>query len=479
MRHRLTAWFELDERSLAAFRMFLGICLSWDLFQKLIYAKDFYSDWGVMPRTYWVSEYMSSWKISLMMANGESWFQYAFVFIALMAALCFTFGYRTKISQIIAILLLGSIQSRNFLILSCADDLLRLALFWSLLLPLDRHYALRKTQSTSPTGTVRSVGSLLLIVQLLTMYLVTAIYKINPTWTGESSAVYYALNIDHFATPLGVWMRQYQTFTVLLTKSTLIWEIVGPLLILSPFFIKRLRIITALGFMSFHFGLALCLNLGTFPWVAVAYWTIFLPGECWDWIFIRLKNLFPEKVKKFQFPAAPARKDQKFLIPLVNTVFAVLMALALIQNVADLTKVTTPSSLRHVLYTLNLNQVWDMFAPYPIRNDGWFIIEGQFQNGETKDLLTRAPVTTERPDSITTLYPNSEWRKFYLNLWDQGKARILLPFSRYMCRLHVADDGSPLSTLKVTFMKETTPPLGQTFPPVVPVDLWSHDCFAK
>jgi hypothetical protein len=159
-------------------------------------------------------------------------------------------------------------------------------------------------------------------------------------------------------------------------------------------------------------------------------------------------------------------------------VFALLMIVVLVQNIADLKDLTTPAPLRHILYTLNLNQVWDMFAPYPIRNDGWFILEGHFENGEVKELLTNAPLTENKPNSVTTLYPNSEWRKFYLNLWDQGKPRILLPFSRYMCRSQVADDGSALSTLKITFMKETTPALGEAFPPVTPVVLWSHDCMS-
>lgn len=484
LQQRFTKWFELDLRSLAAFRIFMGICLSVDLFQKLRFAKDLYSDWGVMPRTYWVHEYMSTWKISFLLANGETWFQYAFLAVALIFALAFTVGYRTKLSQIVVLIMLGSIQSRNYLVLSCADDLLRLSLFWSLLLPLDRCFALQPSpSSTNPSLGIRSVGSLLLILQLLIMYLATAVYKINPVWTTEHSAIYYALNIEHFTTPLGQWLKDFEDLGAFLTQTTLIWEFVGPILIFSPFFTRQLRILTAGGFIFFHLGLAFSLNLGTFPWVAISYWFLFIPGEWWERIFSLAGQYLPQRLRNFRFTPSPSRPP----LPLwgwrsVEGTFALLMCLVLFQNIADIYKgrITSPAPIRHLLYTLNLNQVWDMFAPYPIKNDGWFILEGHFQNGEVRELLTGGPVSTEKPSYVSNLYPSSEWRKFYLNLWDQGKRRILLPFARYMCRSQVSkEDGSPLSTLKITFMKETTPPRGEPAIPVVPVELWSHDCFAK
>ncbi len=488
---KLTNWAELDLRSLSIFRILLGLCLCEDLFQKLIYAKELYSDWGLMPRIYWMSEYMNEWKISLLLANGEPWFQYLFVFVALVCALCFTLGYKTRISQILLLILVGSIQSRNYLVLSCADDLMRVALFWSILLPLDRHYSIGRNSislSNQEGQKIRSIGTGLLILQLVIMYLITACYKINPVWTTEHSAIYYALNIDHFTTPLGHWLKQFEEFGKLLTQTTLIWEFVGPLLLFVPVFSRTIKTFVAVGFIFFHFGLALCLNLGTFPWVAIAYWTIFLPGDLWDFLLQKAKQILPIQLPLFfrEFRAHESIKVLRVLSSrnrrIINCLFASLMALVIYQNLADLNneKVPFPSPLRHVLYALNMNQVWDMFAPYPIRNDGWFVVQGNFKNGETRDLITGKAVTYEKPELISDLYASSEWRKFYLNLWNDGDTRILLPYARYLCRSQASQDGSSaLVTLKITFMKKTTPPMGMSFPPIEPVQLWSHDCFTN
>ncbi|WP_413943892.1 HTTM domain-containing protein [Bdellovibrio sp. HCB-162] len=478
---RLSFGIELDLRSLAVFRIVMGLCLCSDLATKLFYAKDFYSDWGLMPRTYWVSNYMNDHKISLMLANGEAWFQYAFLLVALICAVLFTVGYKTRFFQIITLVLLGSIQSRNYLLLSAADDLLRLSLFWSLLLPLDRYYSITNPALTSSSQTetgYRSFAGGLFILQLVIMYLFTAFYKVNPTWTTDSSAIYYALNIDHFATPVGKWLSQFTSFGIFLTRTTLIWEFVGPLLLFIPFKAKVFRSIAALGFIFFHLGLAVCLNLGTFPWVAIAYWCALLPGEVWDVAFQKVRKTLPTVPK--------VSASSEFLngkkLRLMESIFSGCMVLVLLQNISDVTqnKVFLPGSVKTFLLTTNLNQVWDMFAPYPIRNDGWFVLEGTFKNGETRDLLTNKNVTFEKPNSVADLYSTSEWRKFYLFLWDQGERKILLPFARYMCRSSKStQEESPLSTLKITFMKETTPPLGMEFPEVVPITLWQHDCFAQ
>lgn len=472
---RFNTWLQLDTRSLAVFRWALGLCLSFDLFQKLVYANDFYSDGGLFPRTVWMNNFMSSWKISLLLANGEVWFQYAFVALALFFALLFTVGYRTRLFQILLLIFLGSIQSRNNLLLSCADDLLRLALFWSLFVPLDRHYTFAKSKNEPEE--IGTVYTLPLIFQLLIMYFMTALYKVHPVWTEEHSAIYYALNVDHFTTHVGKWLKDYIGLGVFLTQSTLVWEFVGPFLVLTPILKKQIRFAVALGFIFFHIGLGICMQLGTFPWICSIYWLLFVPGEAWDKLFTFIGDKTRMKMPTLSALKFSSSGAQPKAIVVLMYVF---FALVVIQNIADYKKTRTPELMRHVLWTMNLNQIWDMFAPYPVRNDGWFVVEGHFANGESRDLLTGGPVTFEKPDLVSDLYPTGEWRKFYLNLWDRGDEAILLPYARFLCRSKVSTAGdSALSTLKVYFMKETTPPMGQPFPPVERVELWSHDCFKK
>jgi hypothetical protein len=292
---RLSSLFRLDLRSLGLFRIALGLCLVADLSQKLFYAKELYSDWGVMPRSHWTENYMNSWKVSLMLANGEPWFQFLFVGVALAFAIGVTLGFKTRWSQAFCWVLLGSIQSRNNLVLSCADDLMRMALFWSFFVPCGAFFSLdslRKKESPDETA-VTSWRSAALILQLVAMYLFTAFYKIHPVWTEEFSAVYYALNLDLFTTRFGHWMSQFEDLSRLLTASTLIWEIVGSCLLFVPLRTPLLRMFLVISFIAFHFGLLLCLELGTFSWVAMSYWLIFIPGEACEFAIAR-PRLFVE-----------------------------------------------------------------------------------------------------------------------------------------------------------------------------------------
>ena len=137
--------------------------------------------------------------------------------------------------------------------------------------------------------------------------------------------------------------------------------------------------------------------------------------------------------------------------------------------------------IRRVGLAVSVNQEWSMFAPYPIKNDGWFVVDGTFKSGEKRDVLTGQPVTYEKPVNPSDAYPSTEWRKLMLNIWDRADRKILLPYARFLCRKFSKANGyfDDLATFKIEFVKETTPSPGEPFPPVQTRSLWSHDCFLK
>jgi hypothetical protein len=402
--------------------------------------------------------------------------------LQLTALIFYTLGYRSRIFGTFAFIFICSLQSRNNLILSAADDLMRMGLLWSLFVPLDRafsvfHSDVRKNAPNEVTG----VGVVALMVQLLLMYGVTAVFKIHPTWTRDFSAIYFALNIDMFTTPFGDWLATWTGVTKALTVLTLIWEFVGPLLALIP---GWTRAIAAAHFILFHVGLFLSFKLGFFPWVCIVYWLVFLPPQFLQTqMGIKIQNrgeqLFMQ-MQKFSLWAGPQVSvcERPSLHKFQQSFCAVLFVIVLAFNLdaMNLYGVRMPAWVREAANRLYVNQVWDMFAPYPIKNDGWFVIEGQFQNGDRYDLWTEKTKTYEKPEDPSDVYSGSEWRKFMLNVWDKGDRKILLPYARYLCRKY-SDQG--LSTLMIEFVKETTPEMGDPrFEPEV-VSLWNHDCFAK
>ena len=136
----LSSIFLVDRRSLGLFRIGLGFFIALDLFHKLFLVREFYTDWGVMPRSYWIENYMVPAKISLHLASGDAWWQFLLLALELLAALAFMLGWRTRWAGGLLLFLMCSLQSRNNLILRAADELMRLMLIWSFFVPLDDYF---------------------------------------------------------------------------------------------------------------------------------------------------------------------------------------------------------------------------------------------------------------------------------------------------------------------------------------------------
>jgi hypothetical protein len=470
--------FAVDRRSLGLFRIGLGFLIALDLFHKLFLVREFYTDSGVMPRSYWIQHYMVPMKISLHLASGEAWWQFLLLGIELLAALGLMLGLRTRWSAFVALLLMCSLQSRNNLILSAADELMRLMLIWSFFVPASDRFAV--DQSNREQEQIASPGTAILMLQLFSVYIFTAILKLHPVWTRDFSAIYFALHIDMFATPLAIWLRQYYRITQALTAIVIAWEFAGPLLALL--FRGWVRFAAAIGFILFHLSLVLFFHLGLFPWIAITCWLIYFPTEFWrhpagaklerslDAAFAFLQKVFAQARAPAQPAIHPQRKIQAFAIALFS--------LVTLNNLASVNAFALAGELRNAVRFFYIDQTWNMFAPYPMKNDGWFVIEGQFQNGDKWDLWSGGPVSYEKPDLPSSAYHSSEWRKFMLQVWDNGSEQILLPFARYLCRRYSEREGlaSNVALIDVIFIKETTPEPGRPFARPEPVRLWSHDC---
>lgn len=485
---RLVDRFGFDSRSVGLFRWLLGLCLVLDGFNKLWQANEFFTDWGIMPRSPWISDFMNTWKFSFHLASGELWFQVLLIGLGIVLSAAFMIGYRWRVAGFAAFVLLASLQSRNYLILSSADDVIRMALFWFLFMKDPGDFAVDGPRRARGEN-VNDVAVWALALQLLFIYFFTAIYKIHPVYTQEFSAVYYALEIDYFVKPLGVLLRQSHGLMQFLTASTLVWEFAGPFLAVLPFW--RVRLLAALGFQIFHFGLFTTLALAMFPWISIAYWTLFYPSQVWRTAPFRRAEGALEAATGWLAARLPRPRPVKGHAPVGTwrgrarvAAGAAFLLLVAAFNVDGLEKKSLPHLLpdwsEHVVQTANVNQRWNMFAPYPIRNDGWFVIEGTFKNGLKLDLWTGRPVTKEKPAAATEMYSSGEWRKFMMNVWDMGSDAILQPFARHLCRRYALMPppiDSTVNTLTITFMKERTPAPGEEPEPVQEVLLWTHSCF--
>lgn len=137
-----------------------------------------------------------------------------------------------------------------------------------------------------------------------------------------------------------------------------------------------------------------------------------------------------------------------------------------------------PRSYNWFAQLLRLDQRWNMFSPYPRKDDGWYVIPGILKDGREIDTFRNgATVTWEKPEYVSSTYKNQRWRKYMMNLWAKKNKGHRLYYGRYLCRLWNSQHSGnqKLITFKIYFMREDTLPNYQTSSPQR-VLLWTHRC---
>jgi len=124
-----------------------------------------------------------------------------------------------------------------------------------------------------------------------------------------------------------------------------------------------------------------------------------------------------------------------------------------------------------------------MVAPYPLKYDGWYVIDGHLVNGTEVNVLDLGkPVSFEKPANIADLYKNERWRKYLMNLSLADFSDYRLYYGKYLCRSYNlrhprgATDPEALNTFNIYFMAHNINPSGQQTPPTKDL-LWTHYCF--
>ena len=137
VRGKFADLFGLDLRSLAIFRVGLGLLLLGDLAIRAGDLSAHYTDQGVLPRSALTARHY----VSLHFLDGTADFQGALFVLAGLAALALLAGWRTRAATVVSWLLLMSLHARNPMILQGGDALLRLLLFWGMFLPLGARWS--------------------------------------------------------------------------------------------------------------------------------------------------------------------------------------------------------------------------------------------------------------------------------------------------------------------------------------------------
>lgn len=477
--------------------MALGVVLLVDL---SIRAQDLgahYSDWGVLPRDILIPHLSDPLPFSVHLASGSSFGQALIFLMAGVFALALLVGFRTPMVTAVSWLLLLSVQARNPRVLHDSDVLLRLLLFWGMFVPLGARYSLdsligRSGTDGSPLPTsVSSVGTAALLLQVCLVYWCTAALKSLDVWWHEASAVYYALSIDQIVTPFGLWLLGFPDLLALLSRVIIALEFLGPCLVFVPFCTPWFRIFMVGAFFCFHIGLALCMSIGLFPYISMVSWLVFVPSLAWErgrYLLLRMGR----RHLGIELSTGSAGDGSSRLLPAPGSsphmtqplrssrlaqalaafflVYIVLWNLRGLEATSSYVRQIFPPQANLVGYILRLDQYWNMFSPFPLKNGGWFVMPGTLKDGSQVELWTgKRVVRWEKPSDISALYPNDRWWKFMENIYPAQREReiALDAYARYVCRdwniRH--SDQERLDTFQIFFVQETTLPNYQDVQP--------------
>lgn len=284
---RLTEIFGLDLRSLAIFRIGLALVVMADLFSRAWGLNAHYTDSGVLSREALKQGLLSPWYWSFHLISGHFWFQALLFILAFLIAIALLLGYRTRLAIIATWALNVSLQNRNPALLFAGDDVLRAMLFWGMFLPLGCAYSIDSAlnSATKPLPKrVVSGATVAFMIQLIFIYTWSAAYKTkSEIWWPDGDAVYYSLHFDQYATDFGQFLLGFPLPILrILTFAALIFEWIGPFLILIPFRTAFFRCLAIICFILLHIGFELSFTIGVLSYLSVVNWLALIPTEIWE-----------------------------------------------------------------------------------------------------------------------------------------------------------------------------------------------------
>jgi hypothetical protein len=236
--------------------------------------------------------------------------------------------------------------------------------------------------------------------------------------------------------------------------------------LLLPFWRSFWRTFVPLSFLAFHAGLGLCLALGPFPWVCGVMWLAFLPAWFWEnRLAVRLSRRVADAVAPLLPAAPPALRPQPRPAWWVHALAGAFLVYVVVVNVHSVREKEVERYLPGWTFYLGdmfaLNQSWAMFAPYPLREDGWYVARAVLADGSEVDLLQDGrPVTWDKPEWVPAMYPCEHWRKYMMNWLVPGLEHHRRLYARFACREWNAchSPARQIVRLDVYYMREHTLP---------------------
>ncbi|MBM4360018.1 MAG: HTTM domain-containing protein [Deltaproteobacteria bacterium] len=461
-------YLTFDRRTLGLTRLLLGFFLLFDLFRRTSDWWKMFSNEGVLPAHFNLFRPQSSgWSfVNAFATRPETWALWAF---ALVVYACLFVGYKTKVMQVLAALLVASMNGRVLLIENGGYVVHNLLLLWTAFLPLGDRFSvdallesLRRQRergavdlndregATAPWRLTphMSIAGFAIVLQLAAIYAFNVIHKTGPAWH-DGTAVHYVLYVDRMATPLVAAVRTHlPLFAILvLTKFTMACEAALPLALLSPLgrvWAKRCALVVI---NLLHIGFGSSFVLGPFAWALCVFVTVLFSTEDWELAIRTMRRVHRARTVRYD----PADEASFFYARLLRrcdnlellTFEADPSAQGLEVTTPDGTRKTGVAALADILAALPGGPVYAWLAPLGLLKLA--IVARLFRFGRrvpTEGLaqVPYAPETKDDPGAPTVdAYFMSEWLERYnagrvlgrWRMWGAGAFLLVLGLFLY------------------------------------------------
>ncbi len=260
------------------------------------YLEMFYTQNGFLPLSEAISSVFQPWSWSLFAINDQPWFVFTLFGVYALLLCFFILGYKTRRVNFFLWIFVVSMHNRNGMGLNGGDELIRSCLLILSFLPLGAKYSIdhalskRKNLETHTS----SFWVFALFVQLGLMYFCSALFKSSPIWTNDYTALSYAIYLDAFTKNFADYLKSFPELLKLLSFLVIHIEKYLPFVFFLGIFPKLrtpTRFIVIGGFIGFHFGIHLIMNVGNFAFYVISLWLAFLPSVFWERITYKKYSL--------------------------------------------------------------------------------------------------------------------------------------------------------------------------------------------
>ncbi len=440
-----SAW-SLDVRAIALSRICLGLVLIFDLATRFSQAHILYGVDAMVPPRMVEGSFPFIWNLYLL--SDQLWYTKSLIILTLISATCWLIGYRAKLALIITWFLFASLFFRNTLIHSGAEPTLLAALFWMMWLPQDHAWSVNRSRPINASSTFcLSPGSVIFILQVVIYYFFSGLHKNDPIWWQEGTAIYYALNLETFASDAGTWLLNFPTQTQMMSWAVFYIELFAPLLliVLPILFGIFFRTIAVAILIALHLGIAIFMDIWTFPYINIAILLALLP--------LRAFHLS-------DFKNGSKRWDSSQIV-----VFAVLLTLLAAQAIyATLryVKEKPPSALRYALQFVPIENSYRYFAPRPHLDERFWLIEGVLENDQRVNVVG----LDSEPIPYVKDWALNQWDRFHQRYFVHMVARrkraptLRAQYGHFLCQRWQAWSESkkhaPLAFIQMRYITEWT-----------------------